>query len=58
MSSSRQSSQNNAKTTQAPAALGFLVDEQGREKPITEAMIQQACRELAAQNADLLGTNH
>lgn len=25
---------------------GFIIDAQGREVPITEQMIQQACREL------------
>ena len=25
---------------------GYVLDEQGQEHPITEAMIQQACREL------------
>lgn len=25
---------------------GFIIDDQGREVPITEQMIQQACREL------------
>jgi 2-hydroxychromene-2-carboxylate isomerase len=29
-----------------PVAFGAVIDELGREVPITESMIQQACREL------------
>lgn len=40
------SSQNNPeKTTPAPLG-GFVIDAQGREVPITEDMIQQACNAL------------
>jgi 2-hydroxychromene-2-carboxylate isomerase len=32
-----------------PEACGAIIDERGQEVPITESMIQQACRELAEQ---------
>lgn len=38
---------------QSAESLGYLLDEQGRELPITEAMIQQACREIEAQHLDI-----
>lgn len=32
--------------SQRPAFAGAIIDAQGREVPITEQMIQRACREL------------
>lgn len=37
--------QNSQKTTTMPVG-GFVIDAQGREIPITEEMIQQACNAL------------
>lgn len=37
--------QNSQKTTTMPVG-GFVIDAQGREIPITEDMIQQACNAL------------
>lgn len=37
---------NSPKQPQQMPLGGFLIDAQGREIPITEAMIQQACSEL------------
>lgn len=37
--------QNSQKTTPMPVG-GFVIDAQGREIPITEDMIQQACNAL------------
>lgn len=39
------SQQNPQDTTQMPVG-GFVIDAQGREIPITEGMIQQACTAL------------
>ena len=44
---------NTAANAQCAESLGYLLDEQGRELPITEAMIQQACREIEAQHLDI-----
>ncbi|WXL27473.1 PA1571 family protein [Ectopseudomonas mendocina] len=33
-------------STPAPPQVGYVIDAQGREIPITEDMIQKACREL------------
>jgi hypothetical protein len=37
--------QNPSQNAQLPVS-GFVIDEQGRETPITEDMIQQACNAL------------
>jgi hypothetical protein len=41
-----QQQSNSPKQAQKMPLGGFLIDAQGREIPITEAMIQQACSEL------------
>lgn len=41
-----QSSQQNPKKTKPTSVGGFVIDAQGREVPITEEMIQQACSAL------------
>lgn len=38
---------NHAKRAEAPVT-GAIIDARGREVPITEQMIQQACKELEA----------
>ncbi|WP_162838888.1 PA1571 family protein [Pseudomonas sp. TTU2014-080ASC] len=38
-------------STPAPSQVGYVIDAQGREIPITEDMIQKACRELDQQQA-------
>jgi hypothetical protein len=49
-----QSSQQNAQKATTMPIGGFVIDAQGREIPITEEMIQQACKvlEKAQQQAD------
>jgi len=42
--------QNSQKNIQMPIG-GFVIDAQGREIPITEDMIQQACQELEKAQA-------
>jgi 2-hydroxychromene-2-carboxylate isomerase len=41
-----QSQQQKASTQAHPLVSGYVIDAQGREIPITEDMIQKACREL------------
>lgn len=41
-----QSSQQNAQKATTMPIGGFVIDAQGREIPITEKMIQQACKAL------------
>ncbi|MBF8781170.1 PA1571 family protein [Pseudomonas fulva] len=38
---------------QQPQACGSIIDHQGREVPITEQMIQQACQDLEKSRIDL-----
>jgi len=33
-------------------ACGSIIDQQGREVPITESMIQQACKELEKERSE------
>ncbi|MDG9884475.1 hypothetical protein CSV86_004815 [Pseudomonas putida CSV86] len=42
----QQSSNTQQRPAQPVPAFGSVIDAQGREIPITEQMIQQACREL------------
>ena len=47
MKAQQQSPQSQSKPSNPPQPLGgAIIDAEGREIPITEQMIQQACREL------------
>ena len=39
-------------TTKPPEACGSIIDGKGREVPITEQMIQQACKALEESRAE------
>lgn len=49
---SLQHSSDTPKTQQQPQVCGSIIDAQGREIPITEKMIQQACENLEKSRAE------